>query len=108
MDFYCVVPSYAGKFHTQVSNTEEMSQYIIDNVKVKPYYLPALNNMASNHSIVKIEATGELIGDPMEIKAFQFGQFKLNQTISDQESIFSFESDRGHNGTVYRRYEFES
>ena len=44
----------------------------------------------------------------MEIKAFQFGQFKLNQTISDQESIFSFVSDRGHKGTVYRRYEFES
>ncbi len=44
----------------------------------------------------------------MEIKAFTFGKFKLNQAIHDQDSIFSFESDRGHKGTVYRRYEFES
>lgn len=34
-----------------------MSQYMIDNIKIKPYYLPALNNMATNHSIVKIEET---------------------------------------------------
>jgi hypothetical protein len=70
MDFYCVVPAHAGKFHTQVANTPEMSQYMTDNIKVKPYYLTALDNMAANHSIIKIEATGELIGDPMEIKAF--------------------------------------
>jgi len=42
-----------------------MSQYIIDNVKAKPYYLPVLNNMAANHSIIKIKASGELVGDPM-------------------------------------------
>ena len=63
---------------------------MIDNIKVKPYYLPALNNMATNHSIVKIEETQELIGDPMEIKAFTFGKFKLNQAIHDQDSIFCF------------------
>lgn len=106
MDFYCIVPAHAGKFHTQVANTEEMSRYMIDNTKIKPYYLPALNNMAANHSIIKIEATGELIGDPMEIKAFQFGQFRLNQAPADQDAIFSFESGRRHNGSVIRRYEF--
>jgi hypothetical protein len=58
MDFYCVVPSYNAKFHTQVVNTEEMAYYMIENLKTKPYYLPILNNMASNHSIIKIEETG--------------------------------------------------
>jgi len=43
---------------------------MIENIKTKPYYLPILNNMASNHSIIKIEETGELIGDPMEVKLF--------------------------------------
>lgn len=57
MDFYCVVPSYNGKFHTQVVNTEEMAQYMIYNVEKKPYYLPILNNIATNHSIIRIEAT---------------------------------------------------
>ncbi len=54
MDFYCSVPAYQGKFHTQVVNNEEMSNYMIENVTKKPYYLPILNNMASNHSIIKI------------------------------------------------------
>ena len=39
--------------------------------------------MASNHSIIKIEETEELVGDPMEIKLFEFGQFSLNQSNSD-------------------------
>ena len=65
MDFYCAVPAYQAKFHTQVVNTPEMSAYMLDNTSKKPYYLPLLNNMAANHSIIKIEATGQLIGDPM-------------------------------------------
>lgn len=64
--------------------------------------------MASNHSIIKIEETEELVGDPMEIKLFEFGNFKLNQSNSDPEIIFSFESNRNHRGDVYRRYEFDS
>jgi hypothetical protein len=81
---------------------------MIDNVKVKPYYLPVLNNMAANHSIIKIEATGELVGDPMEIKALQFGKFELNQHLPDHDAIFGFESARGHSGAVVKRFEFES
>jgi hypothetical protein len=60
--------------------------------------------MASNHSIIKIEATKQLIGDPMEVKLFEFGRFNLNQSHEDPEVIFSFESDRGHNGQIYRRF----
>ena len=54
MDFYCSVPSYQGKFHTQIVNTEEMANYIINNPHQKPYYMPILNNIATNHSIIKI------------------------------------------------------
>lgn len=64
--------------------------------------------MASNNSIIKIEATDELIGDPMEIKAFEFGRYRLNQSHSDPDVIFGFESERGHNGVIYRRFEFDS
>lgn len=35
-----------------------------------PHIAPALGNMAANHSIIQIENTGELVGDPMEIKLF--------------------------------------
>lgn len=64
--------------------------------------------MAANHSIIKIEATEELIGDPMEVKVFQFGRYSLNQSHTDPEVIFGFESRRGHSGIVYRRFEFDS
>lgn len=39
--------------------------------------LQAVINMASCHSIMNLKETGELIGDPMEIKLFEFGRFKL-------------------------------
>ena len=58
MDFYCTVPSYQGKFHTQIVNNEEMATYMINNVNTKPYYNPILNNIATNHSIIKLENTG--------------------------------------------------
>jgi hypothetical protein len=61
-------------------------------------------NIAANHSIIKIEATNELIGDPMEIKAFQFGQYFLDHSLTDSEVIFSFDSKRGHKGNVLRRF----
>ncbi len=38
----------------------------------------ALNNMAVNHTIVQLDGTGEYIGDPMEVKMFEFGEFQLN------------------------------
>lgn len=64
--------------------------------------------MASNHSIIRLEDTGELIGDPMEIKLLEFGEFTLNQSNSDPQVIFSFESKRDQTGEVYRRFDFDS
>lgn len=46
--------------------------------------------MASNNSIIRIETTAELIGDPMEIKTFLFGKYKLNQSQTDPDVIFGF------------------
>lgn len=73
-----------------------------------PFINTILTNMAANNSIIKIEATNELIGDPMEVKMFEFGRFHLNQSHSDPNVIFGFESQRGHQGIVYRRFEFDS
>lgn len=44
----------------------------------------------------------------MEVKAFQFGRYKLNQSHTDPEVIFGFESQRGHSGVIYRRFEFDA
>jgi magnesium-transporting ATPase (P-type) len=40
----------------------------------------ALNNMASCHSIMNLQGTNKLIGDPMEIKLFEFGRFNLTKS----------------------------
>ena len=42
----------------------------------------------------------------MEIKTFNFGKFEISLSQDDPEAVFSFSSQRGHKGTVYRRYEF--
>lgn len=44
----------------------------------------------------------------MEVKTFLFGRYTLNQSHSDPEVIFGFESERGHNGVIFRRFEFDS
>ena len=64
--------------------------------------------MATNHSIIQIESTGELVGDPMEIKLFQFGEFELDFSQSNPDVVFSFSSKRNHKGVIYRRFEFDS
>ena len=46
--------------------------------------------MAANHSIVKVESTGELVGDPMEVKLLLFGDFSINQANIDPNVIFGF------------------
>jgi magnesium-transporting ATPase (P-type) len=46
--------------------------------------------MAANHSIIKIEATNELVGDPMEVKVFEFGRYILNQSLEDPDVIFGY------------------
>jgi cation-transporting P-type ATPase 13A2 len=70
MDLYGIVPAHEGRFHPLIVNNEQnITKTIEDSVRV-PFLSAILSNMASNNSIIKIEATNELIGDPMEIKAF--------------------------------------
>lgn len=62
-----------------------------------------------NHTIVNVEQTGENVGDPMEIKLFEFGEFKFSNEQSDRaDIIMAFDSHRGHKGFVYKRFDFDS
>ena len=60
---------------------------------------------------MNLELTKELIGDPMEIKLFEFGKFLLTNHSEVQRNhpyhIFSFKGERIE-GTVFRRFEFNS
>ena len=53
-------------------------------IRKNPYIKHSLTNMATNHTIVNIESTGENVGDPMEIKLFEFGQFRFNDKLVQQ------------------------
>ncbi len=65
--------------------------------------------MAVNHSITSIRETGQIVGDPMEIKLFEFGEFEIGHNHDDDhEIIFQFDSKRGHQGLVYKRFDFDS
>ena len=45
----------------------------------------------------------------MEIKLFEFGQFKFSNEQSDRSDIImAFDSKRGHKGFVYKRFDFDS
>lgn len=44
-------------------------------LKEKPDLIYNLNNMAVNHTIVQLEETKEFIGDPMEVKLFEYGEY---------------------------------
>ena len=47
--------------------------------------------MATNHSLSVIEESGEIVGDPMEVKLFEFGEFQVSNENHHHESIlFSF------------------
>ena len=67
--------------------------------------------MASCHSIMNLEGTDKLIGDPMEIKLFEFGEYKLTQESpvmkNCKENLFSYQGP-STSGTVFRRFEFNS
>jgi cation-transporting P-type ATPase 13A2 len=90
MDFEALIPADKGQFFERVRNRADNKFHIETAVKEKPFLAGILSNMASNHSIIKIEETDELVGDPMEIKLFEFGKFSLNQSIEDPEVIFGF------------------
>lgn len=104
MDFYALVPAHSSSFLPAITSSPQSIDKMLDDIKTQSHLTDILTNMASNNSIIKIEATSELIGDPMEVKAFEFGRFHLNQSHSDPEVIFGFESERGHSGVVLRRF----
>lgn len=68
MDFESLIPAHGSKFYPAIRNNPNQKINIEDLVKKESYMEHILNNMASNHSIIRLEETGELIGDPMEVK----------------------------------------
>jgi hypothetical protein len=65
MDFECLVPSNEGKFYPIIQNNPSSIDNMLKSRETHPFYDNILTNMAANNSIIKIEATNELIGDPM-------------------------------------------
>ena len=109
MDFYAVVPASRACFDNPLTNNPTSSRILQEKAGNPDHYSAAiLNNMACNHSLIAVEETGELVGDPMEVKLFEFGQFTLNQSHPDPEVISAFDSQRGHSGVVLRRFEFDA
>lgn len=68
MDFESLIPAHGAKFYPPIRNNPNQKIDIEDLVKKESYMEHILNNMASNHSIIRLEETGELIGDLMEVK----------------------------------------
>ena len=111
MDFYCLVPSEKSVFHSSIDNTEArmVRQPIEKTISSNKFLEVAFMNMAVNHSITSIRETGEIVGDPMEIKLFEFGEYEITHDHEhDPEVIFEFGSKRGHHGVVLKRFDFDS
>lgn len=75
--------------------------------------------MASNHTIINVLSTGENVGDPMQIKLFEFGGYEFEDYVphSDndihvskehQNILFGFDNKRGHKGFAVKRMDFDS
>lgn len=110
MDFYEFVPKSGKSFQNPVRLTTKNEPENAKNLTSKDS-VHALNNMASCHSIMNLEGTDKLIGDPMEIKLFEFGGYRLvekSPVITNyKENLFSYEGPVSQ-GTVFRRFEFNS
>jgi len=63
-----LIPAHEGNFFPAIRNNPNQKINIEELIQKEKYMEHILNNMASNHSIVRLEETGELIGDPMEVK----------------------------------------
>ncbi len=70
MDFEAVIPSVNAAFFETIKNRPGRRMSIEEVIMKKQHLFDIFSNMAANHSIIRIEETGELIGDPMEIKLF--------------------------------------
>jgi cation-transporting ATPase 13A2 len=110
MDFYEFVPKSAKSFLKPIRLVNKSETENANNLGSKDS-IQALNNMATCHSIMNLEGTDKLIGDPMEIKLFEFGGFRLTDkspVMSNyKENLFSFDGPSAQ-GTVFRRFEFNS
>jgi cation-transporting P-type ATPase 13A2 len=67
----------------------------------------ALINMASNHTVVRLEETGELVGDPMEIELLNFSQFEMEAETDNPAILFNVAA-KDLRGAVCHRYDFDS
>lgn len=67
MNFKAFVPVHSKSFEEIIQVATYKSQE-----KIHPEMERVFANMASNHTVVTIESTKELIGDPMEIKLLNF------------------------------------
>jgi magnesium-transporting ATPase (P-type) len=63
--------------------------------------------MASNHTVVYVEASQEAVGDPMELKLLNFTQSQIVVESNDPSILFSFDGPRA-SGAVLQRFDFES
>ena len=111
MDFYCLVPTENQHFRESIDNTKaELVRQPIEKTLMKCRYIEkALINMAVNHTLTYVESTGQIVGDPMEIKLFEFGEFevkKVEERVTD--NLFTFDSKRGDHGASYRQFDFDS
>lgn len=110
MDFYEFVPKNEQGFQPSIRLTTKSHSDNQKNLSTVDS-IRALDNMASCHSIMNLEGTDKLIGDPMEIKLFEFGGYKLvpdSPVINNyKEHLFSYQGP-STSGTVFRRFEFNS
>jgi len=62
-----------------------------------------LYNFGSNHSLIENLRSKEIIGDPMELKVFEFGDFKFDYTQNkNADLMFSFKNQHGISGDVLK------
>lgn len=57
MDFYALIPANEGIFHPVIVNNEDNINKMLESCSKEQFMNTILTNMASNNSIIKIEAT---------------------------------------------------
>lgn len=72
MDFHEFVPVANSQFGNAIKLSNRADPQIRQMMSSQ-HSIEAMNAMATCHSIMNLEGTQKLIGDPMEIKLFEFG-----------------------------------
>mgnify|MGYP003692443333 CR=1 FL=1 len=68
MDFLELLPLREGIFENPVRAEDDYHEKVDLERKMESQVYKAVLNMATNHTVVKLEEEEKLIGDPMEIK----------------------------------------